>query len=215
MSSQTSDNIFAVRSFALLCLIDIKHHFLQFMQCCILNLLSKGHFAGKFGMLHPYRKRIVSHKCYYDSSKPTFFIGIAVSQFATPLSMLISSNFLDFSDRWFLNWFKLVWHRYSFSFLMNCLATLIWVLSIAYCLLWFLIRGVSWGGSFLSCYILLWVAHKKIGILSPPKRVAKDRHFRSVSLHMRLSVIAGINVLQIISSNGFRWWLISVIVHIK
>ena len=84
--------------------------FLQLIQCCTLNLLPQGHVVGKFAMVHPYRKLTASQKCCFDSSKPKSLIGSAVSQIDTPFTMLTSSNLLDFSDRLFLNWSKLVWH---------------------------------------------------------------------------------------------------------
>ena len=79
MPLQTSDNIFAVRSLRSLCRIDTKPAFLQLIQCCILNLLPRGHAVGKFAMLHPYRKRIASKICCLDSSKRKSLIGSAVS----------------------------------------------------------------------------------------------------------------------------------------
>ena len=161
MSLQTLVNISAVRPLRSLCLIDTKPPLLQLIQCCTLNLLPQGHVVGTFGILHPYRKRIASQKCCFDSSKPKSLIGSVVSQFDKPFSMLTSSNLLDFSDRLFLNWSKVVWHQPWFSFFMTCLVILIWVLLTVYCLIWFLIRGDSWAVSFLSCYILLWFVHKK------------------------------------------------------
>ena len=113
VSFQTSDNIFAVRFLRTLCLIDTKPPYLQLIQCCILNQLRQGHVFGKFAMLHPYLKRIASQKCCFDCFD-------SVSRFDTPFSMLTSSNLLDFSDRLFLNWSKLVWHRSCFSFFMTC-----------------------------------------------------------------------------------------------
>ena len=91
-----------VANFGSITLIDTKSPLLQLMQCCILNLVPQGHVVDKFAMLHPYRKWIVSEKCCFNSSKPKSLIGSAVSQFDTPFFKLISSNLLDFSDRYFL-----------------------------------------------------------------------------------------------------------------
>ena len=112
-SLQTSGNI--CRSPRLLCLTDTKPPFLQLMQCCALNLLPQGHVC-KFAIPHPYRKRIATEKCCFDSSKPKSLIGSAVSQFDTPFSSLTSNNLLDFSGRLFFNWSTVEWHRSCFSF---------------------------------------------------------------------------------------------------
>ena len=93
VSLQTSDNIFAVRYLRSLCLIDTKFPSLQLIQCCVLNLLPQVRVVSKYEMLHPYRKRSASKKYCYSNSKPKSLIGSAVSQFDTPFSMLISSNF--------------------------------------------------------------------------------------------------------------------------
>ena len=105
-----------------------------------------------------------------------------VSQFNTPFPML--SNLLDFSDRLSLNWSKLVWHWSSFSFLMTCLAILIWVFSTIYSLFWFLIRRVSWVVSFPELLYSTSACSWKIWIASPTKRVGKGRSFRLVSLQL-------------------------------
>ena len=91
-----------VVNFGSITLIDTKSPFLQLMRCCILNLVPQGHVVDKFAMLYPYRKWIASEKCCFNSSKPKSLIGSAVSQFDTPFFKLISSNLLDFSDRYFL-----------------------------------------------------------------------------------------------------------------
>ena len=116
------------------CLIDTKPPYLLLIRWYILNPLPQGHFLGVFAMFHPYHKRTAAQKCCFDSSKSKYLIGSAVRQFHTPFFMLISSNLVDFPDRLFLNWSKLVWRWSSFSFLITCLATLIWVLSTLYCL---------------------------------------------------------------------------------
>ena len=106
ISLQNLDKTFAVTSLISLCLIDRKA-FLQLIQCCILNLLPQGHVVGKSPILHPYHKQIASQKCCFYSTKPKSLIGSAVSQFDTLSSLLISRNLLDFSDKLFLDWFKL------------------------------------------------------------------------------------------------------------
>ena len=103
VSLQTSDNIFAVRSLRPLCLMDTKSPSLQLIQFCILNLPPQGHVVSKYEMLYLYCKRSPSQKCCYGNSKPKSLIGSALCQFDTAFSMPISSNFLDFFDKLFLN----------------------------------------------------------------------------------------------------------------
>ena len=112
-SLQTLDNKVAVRSLRSLCIIDMKPPFIEFTQCCTLNLPPQGHVVVTFAILQPYRKQIAS----VDSSKPKYLIGSAVSQFDTPFSMLASSNLLDFSDRLFFDWSKVVWIDLAFLFI--------------------------------------------------------------------------------------------------
>ena len=121
---------------------------IQLIQYCILNLLPKGHVVGKFAMLHPYRKRIASEKCCFDSSKPKSLIGSAVSQFDTLFLGLHPVIFWIFLIDYFLT--GLTWRGIDLAFFMTCLVILIWFLSTVYCLIWFLIRGVSWAVSFFE-----------------------------------------------------------------
>lgn len=144
-----SDKTFAVRSPKSVCLTDTKPSFLQFIQYCILNLLAQGHIVGKFAMHHPYRQRTTSQKCCFHSSKPKSPCSSIVSSLDTSFSMLIISFFLDFFDKSFFNWSRLVRYQSSLWFLIPCLAILTWVLSYVYCLLWFLTKDASWAVSFL------------------------------------------------------------------
>ena len=86
-SLQISDNIFASLSYRSLCLKDTKPPFLQLIQCWTLNLLPQEHVVGKFAILHPYRKRIASQKCCFDSLKPKSLISSAVSQYYPPIRL--------------------------------------------------------------------------------------------------------------------------------
>ena len=108
-------------SYRSLCLKDTKPPFLQLIQCWTLNLLPQEHVVGKFAILHPYRKRIASQKCCFDSLKPKSLISSAVSQYYPPIRL----RNCDFSRKsWVTIWFLHPWKlNIDFIFLVWCCHT--------------------------------------------------------------------------------------------
>ena len=173
-----------VRSFKSLRLIVTKPPFLQFILCCISNLLPHGHVVGNFEIFHPYPRLTESQNCCFDNSKPYSAMSNMVSQLDTPFSVLNCKSHFDFSDILSLWCPMICLYVFYFSFLVSNLIFSIGSSSTVYSICWNVMRLVS---SVVILHELLYstlACSWKIGIANPTYLVGKDSNLRSSSLHI-------------------------------